>query len=808
MGIEESKIAQEVELSFPGKNIKTIPKNIPTQNAVVQKLNLSNNQLQELPPKLKNLLSLNISYNSFGSIPQMVSSALLTYSKLESLDLSNNSIKTIGNILNQMPSLKQANLFGNMLTSISFNLSKIESIDLGNNLLNKIPTCPDSIISLKLDHNKITSIVFDGACPKLSKLVVSDNQIAEVQPGFVFNSLTTIDLSNNNITTISSFPQCFPNAKQVNLANNKINTFPNFTKSITELYMSSNCLTKIPELITNLTQLTVLNLSHNKIKVIEGPLPTSLQNFYLYDNDIEEISTPLSTHRVLLMNNSLKTFPTFTGNYVCEYYLSNNLLTKLVMSSLSNNVQRLDLTNNQITRLPEEIFSLERLTHLYVGHNKLTSIPETIKNSHIIILNVSDNQILKLPKEYPHTLEQLYLSFCNLTSIPDELKDLPDLVELDISNNQISEIPEIPSLHKLIISMNKFKALPQIMPRMVYLDASYNEISSLPEEFSSGSLKFIDLSFNKLKSLPKSIQFPKLEVLKIQQNPLATQLTPNSYPKIQTIDCSTTNVYFDDIPENRIHLISSEPGLFNSHNQRVVQTNGKVCYTKTKGLKEMNEDPMIIRSEYIKGVDIFALFDSRGAPVISFHIAHKIVKDLLHDKNLFSQETIEKVLDIIQKACKKKHELIKPDMAFTLFKKSEMILTCTGRIKIIRISEKNSQEIKSSEISPYPSDPITLTKSFGPLPSLYNEADEFVFGIKNTPNIIKTRIHHDDKWLLLLSVGVTDVLSQNEIVNAARKCSSASEVAYCIRNMAYANLSSDNLSVVCIDLSKEYKSHK
>ena len=808
MGIEESKIAQETDLSFPGKNLKTIPKNIPTQNAVVQKLNLSNNQLQELPQKLKYLVALNLSHNALNSIPPAISSALLSYPQIEYLDLSNNSIKNIGELLNKMPTLRQVNLFGNLLSSISFNSSKIESMDLGNNLLTNVPSCPDSIISLRLDHNKITTLAFEAGLPKLMKLVASGNQITDVQPGFVFQNLTTIDLSDNNIQVLASFLQCFPNMKQVNLSNNKLSTFPNLSRSITELYMASNCLTKIPETISTLSQLSTLNLSHNKIKTIEGQFPASLQNFYIYDNEIEEISSPLSVLRVFLMNNKLKTFPSFSGNNVTEYYLTNNFLTKIVMSSLSNNVQRLDLTNNQITRLPDELFSLDKLTHLYVGHNKITTIPDTFKNSNIIILNLSDNPILKFPTEYPHTLEQLYISFCNLTSIPPELSNLPDLVELDLSNNQISEIPEIPSLHKLIISMNKFKELPQIMPKMVYLDASYNEISSLPDEFSTGPLKFLDLSFNKLKYLPKSIEFPKLEILKIQQNPLASQLTPNSYPKIQTIDCSTTNVYFDAIPENHINLVSSEPGLFNSPNQRVVQTNGKVCYTKVKGLKEMNEDPMIIRSDYIKGVDMFAMFDSRGARMISFQIAHKIVKDLLHDKNLFSQSTIDRVFELMRKTCKKKHEIMIPDMAFTLFSNSEMIITCTGRVRILRISEKQCQEIKSTEILPYPSDPITLTKGCGPLPSLYNQADTYVYGFKNSPNVIKSRIHHDDRWLLILSVGITDVLSNNEITETAMKCSSASEVAYCIRNMAYANLSGDNLSVICIDLSKEYKSHK
>ena len=86
------------------------------------------------------------------------------------------------------------------------------------------------------------------------------------------------------------------------------------------------------------------------------------------------------------------------------------------------NVQVIYLTCNQLTSLPESLFSLRNLKELYLNHNKLTLIPESIGRL--------------------TSLEKLDLSFNNLTSLPESIFSLSNIKELYLDHNNIVEISD------------------------------------------------------------------------------------------------------------------------------------------------------------------------------------------------------------------------------------------------------------------------------------------------------------------------------------------------------------------------------
>jgi len=130
----------------------------------------------------------------------------------------------------------------------------------------------------------------------------------------------------------------------------------------------------------------------------------------------------------------------------------------------------LDLSDCQLTQIPDAVFHLMRHTVLEqcnLSTNVLTKIPPkfAVKFSHITELNLSNNRISKLPDELSDLskLLRLDISFNSFMSIPWAVFDLPKLITLLANNNSILEV-EIdrlklaPSLKEVDLSNNPLNA--------------------------------------------------------------------------------------------------------------------------------------------------------------------------------------------------------------------------------------------------------------------------------------------------------------------------------------------------------------
>lgn len=107
---------------------------------------------------------------------------------------------------------------------------------------------------------------------------------------------------------------------------------------------------------------------------------------------------------------------------------------------------------------------------------------------------------------------------------------LPNLVEADFSENEITKLGKIPNCIILRVYNNKLKSLPTILTKLVELDVSGNMLSRLPAKMPN--LEIMDVRNNKIKVInPKN--YPKIEVALYMGNPL--KRIPKFGPEVQII---------------------------------------------------------------------------------------------------------------------------------------------------------------------------------------------------------------------------------------------------------------------------------
>lgn len=176
----------------------------------------------------------------------------------------------------------------------------------------------------------------------------------------------------------------------------------------------------------------------------------------------------------------------------------------------------------------------------------------------------------------------IQLSENEIEAVPEELFSLPHLKELDLSSNQLKELPAGPPavdkcypctcLKTLTIRHNLLRTLPSwlfLLPNLVTVDAYYNKINELPTAvWISSSLRTLNLGRNRLSRLHDlsdnkdnyQTLKPRLDVLfaqlKYRESLSEDGKTPSSSPESDSDDNtgSSTNYDEDNDPTILCHL--------------------------------------------------------------------------------------------------------------------------------------------------------------------------------------------------------------------------------------------------------------
>ena len=462
---------------------------------------------------VKNYIVLILIFTCFKISAQENDSCKFTYTSLEAavknplcvkrLYLTNKGLNEIPHEINQFVNLEALNLSDNNIKEIDstiISLNKLKALFFENNEIEEIP---DFIFNFKylelinLNHNKIKYI---------------SNKISNLK------KLNTLFLLDNNLYKIPSSLFSLQNLKFVILSRNHI-------EKITVIQNSN---------------VEKLNLGINHLKTIDVSYFKKLQELNLYDNDIEEIKGLDQIELLELQaqkNNITKLESIGSSKTLMKLNLFSNYISDINnISSLFPNIVKLNLSFNDITAIPKDVFLLSYLKEFDLRNNKIRAWPDLTNsekvNYKLKYLYLGSNKISTISKSFIFcNFNTTYIDLSNnkLTSL--ELKDpvfiLWNLEEINLSNNDLNYIDAglFPGLNKLYISNNDITVLPKL-PRLIqHIDASNNKITNLDNLIIGENeyLSFLNVNNNLITEIPPSItKLKSLELLDISNNRLST----------------------------------------------------------------------------------------------------------------------------------------------------------------------------------------------------------------------------------------------------------------------------------------------
>lgn len=108
-------------------------------------------------------------------------------------------------------------------------------------------------------------------------------------------------------------------------------------------------------------------------------------------------------------------------------------------------------------------------------------------------------------------IESINLQDKSLRQLPERILELKSLVSLDISNNQLTSLPNLTSLTCLIkfdVSHNRISSFPLVTCRLKFLNISNNKIPYLPINFNNlTNLEELYIQRNDFNLFPTNIKF-------------------------------------------------------------------------------------------------------------------------------------------------------------------------------------------------------------------------------------------------------------------------------------------------------------
>ena len=419
-------------------------------------------------------------------------------------------------------------------------------------------TSIDSMIFVVQDSKKQNKNIRNNMEIAIFSNAVSENKKENYWHGVLTENIDTLDLSNSNITYLSTQVADCKRLKSINLTGN-----PNLDiDSAFAIMQHLKLLTDIKIVIDSIQQIPIgYNHKITGLEIRQQGITQLDPMIIRYKN-----LTYLDISGTADSTNNFTNFPEIIYYFKKLQYLDMNYCQ---IDTIPDEIQQLEnlkilsLENNNITELPDSLQKLENITQLRLNDNKFSDFPLVItKLKKLRILGLHNNHITKLPKEIGNlnNLTLLYIWNNQITVIPPQIGKLTELIDFRLHNNKTKSIPEeISNLQNLVylsLSYNNLATLPTgiwKLKKLKFLWLHENQLTAIPEQIAGlENLVELDAGNNKITALPKSIgQLQDIKVLSLENNNIKT--LPEEITQLQTL--SELNIENNKITELPIGML-------------------------------------------------------------------------------------------------------------------------------------------------------------------------------------------------------------------------------------------------------------
>lgn len=785
----------------------------------ISSVDLSCCSLEHLPANLfysQDLTHLNLKQNFLRQNPSLPVarglSELQRFTKLKSLNLSNNHLGDFPLAVCKIPTLTELNVSCNALRAVPAAVGAMHNLQtflLDGNFLQSLPAELESM------H-------------QLSYLGLSFNEFTDIPE--VLEKLTAMDklcMSGNCMETLKLHTlRRMPHIKHVDLRLNIIRKLiadeVDFLQHVTQLDLRDNKLGDLDAMIFN--NIEVLHCERNQLVTL-SICGYSLKALYASSNELVQLDVypvPNYLSYMDVSRNHLENVP----EWVCE----------------SRKLEVLDIGHNQICDLPAHLFCNSSLRKLLAGHNQLARLPERLERTSVEVLDVQHNQLLELPpnlllkadslrflnasankletlpsatlsEETNSILQELYLTNNSLTDkcVP-LLTGHPHLKILHMAYNRLQSFPaskmaKLEELEEIDISGNKLKAIPTTIMncrRMHTVIAHSNCIEVFPEVMQLPEIKCVDLSCNELSeiTLPENLP-PKLQELDLTGNPRLA-LDHKTLELLNNIRCFKID----------------QPSAGDASGAPAVWSHG---YTEASGVKNKLCVAALSVNNFCDNREaLYGVFDGdRNVEVpylLQCTMSDILAEELQKTKN--EEEYMVNTFIVMQRKlgtagqklggaavlCHIKHDPVDPGGSFTLTSanvgKCQTVLCRNGKPLPLSRSYVMSCEEELRRIKQHKAIITEDGKVNGVTESTRILGYTFLHpSVVPRPHVQSVLLTPQDEFFILGSKGIWDSLSIEEAVEAVRNVPDALAAAKKLCTLAQSYGCHDSISAVVVQLS-------